>query len=860
MLVGRKTERAALRALAERARRGEGGALVLTGDAGIGKTMLLDELAEEQRRHMIVLRTAGTEQTADLPFAGLSALLRPSEGEFDALPAPQAQALRRALGLDEGTGVDRLSVAVAVRGVLDRLSTGRPVLVIVDDVQWLDEPSRSALLFGARRLEGVAVAMVLARRSGELPEDEGRDLQTLQLERLRRREAQAVLQAAAGVSIDPGVRRTLLQIAEGNPLALTELPVALSADQLAGSEPLGEPVPVNGGLERAFGARIARLPDDARFALLVVAAAGPDASEPAQQVLAETGLGLDALGPAEGDGLVAVSRGVVTFRHPIVRSVVYHGQSPTGRRDVHARLAGAERDPDRRAWHRYAAAVAPDETVANDLVAVGKRGLARGAPGSAARAFEAAGEMSACADVRGRRLADAARAAHRAGDVKVAARVARDARELTSDPVTLADLLLVEADLAMRSGDLERAHRELTSQADRLIEVDRRRAATMLLLAAKLRIYQLEAAAAADEVDRALALLPEGEHELVHLVALSMSPDRRRTERCSRRGPRCRRCRRRGAARSRAHLGDRLAVDLARGVRRGARGHGSGVGDPARGGVPPLPPTDPAPAFRARVPHGPLGPRNRGCQGGARPLPRDTSADRSRFSSGCSGSNGGGARERRYVPSAGAGCACRRRRVRPTKLVRAGPRSLGFLALGARQPDDAVAPLETAERMARRGAVGEPWLLMSTPDLVEALVHTGRTAHAAEVLFAFEERSDAVGRLSASAAAARCRGILGDGDAFDRALGLHDRVPTPFERARTELCYGESLRRSKRRSEARELLRSALDTFEGLGAKPWAERARAELRASGERARRRSAPLDTLTAQERVVAGSCGEG
>ena len=805
--------------------------------------MLLDELAEEQRRHMIVLRTAGTEQTADLPFAGLSALLRPSEAEFDALPAPQAQALRRAIGLDEGTGVDRLSVAVAVRGVLDRLSTGRPVLVIVDDVQWLDEPSRSALLFVARRLEGVAVAMVLARRSGELPEDEGRDLQTLQLERLRRREAQAVLQAAAGVSIDPGVRRTLLQIAEGNPLALTELPVALSADQLAGSEPLGEPVPVNGGLERAFGARIARLPDDARFALLVVAAAGPDASEPAQQVLAETGLGLDALGPAEGDGLVAVSRGVVTFRHPIVRSVVYHGQSPTGRRDVHARLAGAERDPDRRAWHRYAAAVAPDETVANDLVAVGKRGLARGAPGSAARAFEAAGEMSACADVRGRRLADAARAAHRAGDVKVAARVARDARELTSDPVTLADLLLVEADLAMRSGDLERAHRELTSQADRLIEVDRRRAATMLLLAAKLRIYQLEAAAAADEVDRALALLPEGEHELVHLVALSMS----RTA-AGRKGARDAALAAAAAAAEAPHghahtLGIAWPLiwleeyDVAREVTARA------LAIQREAGFLLYLPQTLLPLSELEFRTGRWDPAIAAAKE-ALDLFRETPQPTEAASAA--------AVLARMEAARGNADTCRAlAQVALAGDVEFGLRSssaqalgaLGFLALGARQPDDAVAPLETAERMARRGAVGEPWLLMSTPDLVEALVHTGRTARAAEVLSAFEERSDAVGRLSASAAAARCRGILGDGDAFDRALGLHDRVPTPFERARTELCYGESLRRSKRRSEARELLRSALDTFEELGAKPWAARARAELRASGERApptRRRS--------------------
>jgi DNA-binding CsgD family transcriptional regulator len=186
--------------------------------------------------------------------------------------------------------------------------------------------------------------------------------------------------------------------------------------------------------------------------------------------------------------------------------------------------------------------------------------------------------------------------------------------------------------------------------------------------------------------------------------------------------------------------------------------------------------------------------------------------------------------------------------------------ALGFLALGARRPEEAAASLETAERIATRGAVGEPWLLLSTPDLVEALVHAGQSARAAEVLSGFEERSAATGRVSALAAAARCRGMLGDVEAFERALELHARVPTPFERARTELCFAESLRRAKRRTEARELLRAALATFDALGAKPWAERARAELRASGQTTRRRPTPFDSLTAQERVVATLVSQG
>ena len=601
-------------------------------------------------------------------------MLRPSEAEFDALPAPQAQALRRAIGLDEGTGVDRLSVAVAVRGVLDRLSTGRPVLVIVDDVQWLDEPSRSALLFVARRLERMSVAIILACRSGELTEEEARGLQLLPLEPLRRREAQAVLRAATDVSIDARVRRALLDVAEGNPLALTELPLALSADQLAGFEPLGEPVPVNGGLERAFGTRIARLPEDARFALLVIAAAGPDSAEPARKALAEAGLALDALEPAEADGLVAVSPGIVTFRHPIVRSVVYHGESAGRRRTVHAWLAAAETEPDRRAWHRYSAVEGADEAVADELVAVAQRALARGAPGSAARAFEAAGERSSRASVRGRRLADAARAAHRAGDVKVAARVAREARNLTSEPITLADLLLVEADLAMRSGDLEGAHRELTSQADRLIEIDRRRAATMLLLAAKLRIYQLEAAAAADEVDRALALLPEGEHELVHLVAMSMSQTA-----AGRKGARDAALAAAAAAAEAPHghahtLGIAWPLiwleeyDVAREVTARA------LAIQREAGFLLYLPQTLLPLAELEFRTGHWETAMAAAKEALDLLRRDAPADRGSFGGGGPGPYGGGERERRRVSCARPGRARARRRVRLAELVRAGAR------------------------------------------------------------------------------------------------------------------------------------------------------------------------------------------
>jgi DNA-binding CsgD family transcriptional regulator len=633
-----------------------------------------------------------------------------------------------------------------------------------------------------------------------------------------------------------------------------ELPVGLSGDQLSGDEPLGEPIPVNGGIERAFGTRVARLSGRTRDALLIAAAADSDQGGAVLAALRRSKLDLADFEPAVQDGLVAVVDERVAFRHPLVRSVVYHGQTEEARRAAHRRLAEVEQDPDRQAWHAYAAAARPDDSVAGDLDGAAFRALARGAPAAAARAFEAASRITENAEARGRRLTGAARAAHRAGDVIGAERYSSAARDLTSDPVALADLLLVESDLRMRAGDLEGAHRALLDQSEQLVGIDRRRAATMLLLAAKLRIYKLEAAAAAEEVDRALAILPAGEHELVHLVAMSMSQT--------------------AAGRPGAR---RAALAAAAAAADAPHGHAHTLGiawpliwleeyEAAREVVARALAIQREAGFLLYLPQTLLPLAELDFRTGrwetaiasareALELFREThqpteAASAAAVLARMEAARGNSAACHALVEAALAGDVEFGLRSSSAYALAA----LGFLELGARRPEEAAASLETAERIASRGAIGEPWLLLSAPDLVEALVHAGHTARAVEVLSAFEERSDAMGRVSASAAAARCRGMLGDVEAFERALELHARVPTPFERARTELCFAESLRRAKRRAEARELLRAALGTFDALGANPWAERARAELRASGQTPRRRTTPLDSLTAQERVVA------
>ena len=825
----------------------------------MGKTVLLDDAVERVQGSLTPLRACGRESDADLPFASLAELLRPAERAIGELPGPQARTLRRALGLEQGEDiVDALAVGVATLGVLAAQAMRQPVLVVIDDLQWVDEPSRATISFVARRLSRLHIAVLCAAREGELPEPAGRDLPRLELSGLRARDAGELLASSSRVPLDRAVRRRLLEFSGGNPLALVELPTALSDAQLSGQDPLGEPIPVNGGIERAFGARVARLPERTRRALLLAAAAGSDAGDSIAAASRRVGLDADDLEPAELDGLVTVAAGNVTFRHPLVRSVVYHGESVDVTQAAHALLADVEQDPDRRAWHRASAAVAPDEAVAAELDAAAGRALARGAPASAANAFDAAARLSTDGEARGKRLANAARAAHRAGDVASAGRYAIAARQVASDPITLADLLLVESDLRMREGDLEGAHRALTEHAERLVDIDRRRAATMLLLASKLRIYRLEAQVTVDEVERALAMLPAGEHELVHLAALSMS--------------------RTVAGRDGARDS---ALAAAAAAERAPHGHAHTVGiawpliwleeyDIAREV------TDRATAIQREagfllylpqslLPQAELDFRTGRWETAISAAVEATALFEETQQPSESASAAGVLA--RMEAARGNADECRTLAQRALASdVEFGLRSsaahalaaLGLLALGARRPEEAIAPLETAERILKLGAVGEPWLVLSAPDLVEALAHAGHEVRALEVLRDFEARTDSVGRVSASAAAARCAGILDDGgaweDAFERALALHDLVPTPFERARTELCYGERLRRDRKRADARARLRGALEVFDSLGAVPWSERARAELHASGQTARRRSTPVDALTTQELAVA------
>src|SRR4051794_11135155 len=326
MLVGREDERRRLQALLAAARAGRSGALLLRGPAGIGKTALL-RWAEASAGGFAVLRARGIQAESGIPFAGLAELVAPLLGLLDDIPPVQAEALRGALALAPGTAADRFTVPAALLSLLARAAEDAPVLVIVDDAQWLDEASIEAFLFAGRRLDHEGVA-ILAGMRADVPPPQAPWLESLAVAPLPDGAARALL----GAEIAPGVADRLLETAAGNPLALLEIPGLLSAGQLAGREPLEDPLRPGTGVERAFAAAVAALPEPARRALLVAAAADTRRLDAIARGLAEAGLSLADLEAAEAARVVAMAGGELEFRHPLLRSTVYHGATAAERR------------------------------------------------------------------------------------------------------------------------------------------------------------------------------------------------------------------------------------------------------------------------------------------------------------------------------------------------------------------------------------------------------------------------------------------------------------------------------------------------------------------------------------------------
>jgi hypothetical protein len=419
MLKGRADEIARLDRLLDGARASTSAALIVCGDPGIGKTALLDEVVAAAAG-FTVLRARPLQTESELPFAGLSDLLRPLLPLLQRIPGPQAAVLSGALALGPPTPGDRFAAAVATISLLAAGAEGAPLLAVVDDAHWLDAPSREALLFAGRRLGNEGVVLLIATR--DRPWVESAAIDRLELRGLSH-DAAATLLAGTGRVVSLTVRERLVSETAGNPLALLEALVTLTDAQLDGTAPIVEPIAVGRDLERSFAQRLEPQPDVTRRALLIAAASYSREMGEIGRAMAAVGLDAAAFHPAEAAGLLAVQADRVEFRHPLLRSAVDHLPDPGDRRAAHRALAQAlgpdQLDPV--AWHLAAAAAGPDEEVARLLEEAATSARARSGYAAAANALATAARLSTTPGDRIRRTLGAADAFRLAGQAETGA-------------------------------------------------------------------------------------------------------------------------------------------------------------------------------------------------------------------------------------------------------------------------------------------------------------------------------------------------------------------------------------------------------------------------------------------------------
>jgi AAA ATPase domain len=505
MLIGRPSESARIDGLLSGIRRGAGGALLLIGDPGIGKSALL-QYAEQQAVDLTRLSVLGAAAETGVPYAGLSELVRPVLWAVDALPARQSRAIRLAL-LAEGDGTtDALAVYAGVLALLAEAASREPLLIIVDDGHWLDAESQAGLAFVARRVPDESIGVLVGARSSEPFEMRG--VPRLHLGGVDLAAATALV-GQARHDVAPEVVRALWKAVAGNPLALLELPGALDADQRAGLQPLDDRLTVTASVERAFLARVGQLSDAGRRALLLAAASD---GEDTEAVLSAAPEAAAALEEAERIGLLSVQRDRIRFWHPLVRSAVYTAATVEERRAAHRALAAglAEAQPARRAWHLVAAGAELDDSISEDLAKAGLAARLRGACATAARLLDRAAAATPGPELRARRLLLAGEAAWLAGELQLAGSLLDRSAALTQDAALAGDVLLARWWLMTSAAGPEPLFGPLVARAGELAASYPGKAAKMLAVAWDWAWSRLDIDGARGLADRAEQLLPGG--------------------------------------------------------------------------------------------------------------------------------------------------------------------------------------------------------------------------------------------------------------------------------------------------------------------------------------------------------------
>jgi DNA-binding CsgD family transcriptional regulator len=864
-LLGRERERLVLERLLATARDGHGALLVVHGDPGVGKTALLEHVVEAADGFCVV-RTAGVEGERELDYAALQRFCAPILEFCERLPDPQREALTVAFGLSAGQAPSPFLVGLAALGLLSDAAEQQPLLGIVDDSQWLDDASAQVLAFVARRLLAERIALAFATR--ELDSGLARFPQ-LHVEPLGRRDARALLESVLAARLDEPVLERILAETGGNPLALLELPRGLTPGQLAGGFGLpAAALSLTAGIEQSFTRRLARLPRDARR-LLLLAAAEP-VGDPAllwraakQLAISET-----AAHAVESEGLLTLDGGVV-FRHPLVRSAVYGAAEPNERREAHRALADAtdpQHDPDRRAWHRAQAASAPDEEVAGELERSAARAHARGGFAAAAAFLERAATLTPEPVRRARRTLVAAQTKFRAGALDDALALLSSAEVDALDELERARVELLRAQIAFASTHGSDAPILLLRAARRLGPLSRTLACETYLETLSAAMFAgrlagpgataLEVASAAKAaprppdlgglelwLDGLATLFTDGYEAAVPILRRAHEgfdgDDMPANEQIRWKW-----------------LATVLSVHLWEDGRWQAisESHVQIAREAGALGELPL-------ALSQRV----YAHLFAGELAAAALL-----VDEIRAATEATGSN--------LTPYGAVGLAALRgREPEAISLIDEGRKDairrgegIGLSVLdwaqavlynGLGRYDEArVAALRAAEHP--HDLSTSNWGMV---ELIEAAVRAGTPEQASDARLRLREKATVSGTDWALGLVARSEALFADGqpaeELYLEAVDRLGRTRIAVDLARAHLLYGEWLRRQRRRVDARRQLRAAHDLFSDFGMEAFAERARVELEATGEHARKRTVETrGDLTPQEAQIARLAGEG
>jgi DNA-binding CsgD family transcriptional regulator/tetratricopeptide (TPR) repeat protein len=862
-LRGRRGECEALERLLDAARAGNSSIVVLRGEAGSGKTALLDFLLERAPDFRIA-RVLGIESEMELAFAGLHQLCAPMLDRVEHLPTPQRDALRVAFGLAEGDAPDRFLLGLAVLTLLADLADAQPLACLIDDAQWLDRASLQVLAFVARRAVADRLALVFSVREPS-EERELVGLPELAISPLADSDARLVLGAAIRGRLDDRVRDRIIAEARGNPLALLQLPLGLTAAELAGGFGLPSASAVASRIEHSFRRQVQALPDDTRRLLLTAAAEPTGDVTLLWHAAGKQGIDTSAATPAQAAGLLELGARV-RFRHPLVRSAIYRSAPESERRAAHRALAAVTdpgSDPDRRAWHRARAAEQPDEAVAEELARAADRAHSRGGLAAAAAFLERAAELTPDPARRSVRALAAAQAELGAGAPDRAHVMLATAEMGGLDEFQRARLERLRAQLAFSQRRGNDAPALLLDAADRLAPLDAALARETYLEALGAAIFagRLGSGVGVPETANAAGGVPAAAHPRAIDLLLDGLATRFTTGYSAAVPP----LRRALDALSHSYrdeedarwlwLACRVATDLWDDERwhELATRQVQSARDAGALNVLPI-----ALTYRAGVAvHAGEFAAAAAMIDEAEAITQATGNAPLRYTS--------------LVLAAWRGDESRTleliRHSRDDATGRGEGRAItlaeyvtAVLYNGLGRYPAALAAAERAAEYDDLGLCG--WALI---ELVEAAARIGTPEAATAALRQLDERAQASGTDWALGAAARSGALLTDGPAaealYREAVERLTRTRIAVHLARSRLVYGEWLRREHRNLDARQQLRDAHNVFSRVGAAAFAERARHELLATGETARKRVfATVEELTPQERHIARLAGEG